>query len=98
MENKQIACLLNKLRLRSGRDAIERIYADIFHTDSAGKAHHRQRHPCAGNHASGVLRPGMSYILHRRPHDTLEEVIGLRGSGNALFATTEYHTSSGPAP
>ena len=67
-----------------GRDAIERIYADIFHTDSA------LLRPTivTGTHALaitllGVLRPGDELIYCTgRPYDTLEEVIGLRGSGN----------------
>ena len=67
-----------------GRDAIERIYADIFHTDSA------LVRPTIvnGTHALaitllGVLRPGDELIYCTgRPYDTLEEVIGLRGSGN----------------
>lgn len=67
-----------------GRDAIERIYADIFYTDSA------LVRPTIvnGTHALaitllGVLRPGDELIYCTgRPYDTLEEVIGLRGSGN----------------
>lgn len=67
-----------------GRDAIERIYADIFHTDSA------LVRPTIvnGTHALaitllGVLRPGDELIYCTgSPYDTLEEVIGLRGSGN----------------
>ena len=70
-----------------GRDAIERIYADIFHTDSA------LVRPTIvnGTHALaitllGVLRPGDELIYCTgRPYDTLEEVIGLRGSGNGYL-------------
>ena len=67
-----------------GREAIERIYADIFHTDKA------LVRPTIvnGTHALaitllGILRPGDELIYcSGRPYDTLEEVIGLRGEGN----------------
>lgn len=67
-----------------GRNAIERIYADIFHTDAA------LVRPTIvnGTHALaitllGILRPGDELIYCTgRPYDTLEEVIGIRGSGN----------------
>ena len=67
-----------------GRAAIEKIYADIFHTDSA------LVRPTIvnGTHALaitllGVLRPGDELIYCTgRPYDTLEEVIGIRGAGN----------------
>ncbi len=66
-----------------GRDAIERIYADIFHTDSA------LVRPTIvnGTHAlaitlMGILRPGDELIYCTGgPYDTLEEVIGIRGEG-----------------
>ncbi len=67
-----------------GREAIEKIYADIFHTDKA------LVRPTIvnGTHAlaitlMGVLRPGDELIYCTgRPYDTLEEVIGIRGEGN----------------
>ena len=67
-----------------GRDAIERVYADIFNTDSA------LVRPTIvnGTHALaitllGILRPGDELIYCTgRPYDTLEEVIGIRGEGN----------------
>lgn len=67
-----------------GRDEIEKIYADIFHTDSA------LVRPTIvnGTHALaitllGILRPGDELIYCTgRPYDTLEEVIGIRGEGN----------------
>ncbi len=67
-----------------GRDAVEKIYSDIFHTDSA------LVRPIIvnGTHALaitllGILRPGDELIYCTgRPYDTLEEVIGIRGEGN----------------
>ena len=67
-----------------GRDAIERTYADIFHTDAA------LVRPTIvnGTHALaitllGILRPGDELIYCTGgPYDTLEEVIGIRGEGN----------------
>ncbi len=67
-----------------GRDAIEKVYADIFHTDKA------LVRPTIvnGTHALaitllGILRPGDELIYCTgRPYDTLEEVIGIRGNGN----------------
>ena len=66
-----------------GRDAIERVYADIFHTDKA------LVRPTIvnGTHALaitllGILRPGDELIYCTGgPYDTLEEVIGIRGEG-----------------
>lgn len=67
-----------------GRDTVEKIYSDIFHTDSA------LVRPTIvnGTHALaitllGILRPGDELIYCTgRPYDTLEEVIGIRGEGN----------------
>ena len=67
-----------------GRDAIERIYADVFHTEAA------LVRPTIvnGTHALaitllGILRPGDELIYCTgAPYDTLEEVIGIRGEGN----------------
>lgn len=66
-----------------GRDAIERVYADIFHTEAA------LVRPIIvnGTHAltltlMGILRPGDELIYCTgAPYDTLEEVIGIRGEG-----------------
>lgn len=68
----------------AGRDAIEKVYADIFHTDKA------LVRPTIvnGTHALaitllGILRPGDELIYCTGgPYDTLEEVIGIRGDGN----------------
>lgn len=67
----------------AGRDAVERVYADIFHTESA------LVRPIIvnGTHAlsltlMGILRPGDQLIYCTgAPYDTLEETIGLRGTG-----------------
>ena len=68
----------------AGRDAIEKVYDDIFHTDKA------LVRPTIvnGTHALaitllGILRPGDELIYCTGgPYDTLEEVIGIRGEGN----------------
>ena len=67
----------------AGRDAVERVYADIFHTEAA------LVRPIIvnGTHAlsltlMGILRPGDELIYCTgNPYDTLEEVIGKRGEG-----------------
>ncbi|MEG0829137.1 MAG: methionine gamma-lyase family protein [Anaerovoracaceae bacterium] len=66
-----------------GRDAIERVYADIFKAEAA------LVRPIIvnGTHAltltiTGILRPGDELIYCTgAPYDTLEEVIGIRGEG-----------------
>ena len=66
-----------------GRDAVERVYADIFHTESALV----RTQMVNGTHSLaitlfGVLRPGDEMIYCTGgPYDTLEEVIGIRGTG-----------------
>lgn len=69
-----------------GRDTLEKVYADIFHTEDALV---RPQITC-GTHALGIalqanLRPGdtMMYISGK-PYDTLEEVIGIRPSAGSL--------------
>lgn len=69
-----------------GRDTLEKVYADIFHTQDALV---RPQITC-GTHALGValsanLRPKdtMAYISGK-PYDTLEEVIGIRPSAGSL--------------
>lgn len=69
-----------------GRDTLEKVYADIFHTEDALV---RPQITC-GTHALGIalagnLRPGdkMMYISGK-PYDTLEEVIGIRPSKGSL--------------
>ncbi len=69
-----------------GRDALEAVYADIFHTEDALV---RPQITC-GTHAltialSANLFPGdkMIYITGK-PYDTLDEVIGIRENPNSL--------------
>ena len=66
-----------------GRDNLERVYADVFHTEAALV---RPQITC-GTHALAValaanLLPGDELLLPGRggPYDTLEEVIGIRDS------------------
>lgn len=67
----------------TGREALERVYADIFRTEAA------LVRPIIvnGTHAltltlTGILRPGDELIYCTgAPYDTLEEVIGIRGEG-----------------
>lgn len=69
-----------------GRETLEKVYADIFHTEDALV---RPTITC-GTHAlyialAGNLRPGdevMSPV--GKPYDTLEEVIGIRESNGSL--------------
>ena len=69
-----------------GRDALEKIYADTFHTEAALV---RPQITC-GTHAltvalSAVVRPGDEILSPvGKPYDTLEEVIGIRESKGSL--------------
>ncbi|MSA02491.1 hypothetical protein GKG47_12235 [Lactonifactor sp. BIOML-A3] len=75
-----------------GRDTLESVYADTFHTESALV---RPQIAC-GTHAlavalSGNLRPGDELLSPvGKPYDTLEEVIGIRPSQGSL---AEYGVS-----
>jgi len=70
----------------AGRDALEAVYADTFHTDSALV---RPQITC-GTHALAIalasqLRPGDELLSPvGKPYDTLEEVIGIRESKGSL--------------
>jgi len=67
-----------------GRDTLESIYADVFGTEAALVRHSI----VSGTHALcsclfGLLRPGDTLLSATgAPYDTLEEIIGKRGSGN----------------
>lgn len=67
-----------------GRDTLDKVYADVFGAEDALVRHTF----VSGTHALtcalfGVLRAGDKLVsLTGTPYDTLEEVIGLRGSGN----------------
>lgn len=73
-----------------GREAVEKVYAEIFGTESA------LVRPTIvnGTHAlaitlMGILRPGDEMIYASGgPYDTLEEVIGIRGEG--MGSLTDY--------
>ena len=77
-----------------GRDDLEKVYADTFHTESALV---RPQIAC-GTHAlavalAGNLRPGDEMLsVSGKPYDTLEEVIGIRPSNGSL---AEYGVSYG---
>ena len=67
-----------------GRDKLDKVWAEVFHTEDALVRHHF----VSGTHALstalfGVLRTGDKMVsVTGGPYDTLEEVIGIRGSGN----------------
>ncbi len=69
-----------------GRDDLEQVYADTFHTEAALV---RPQITC-GTHALTIalaanLRPGDEMIsISGKPYDTLEEVIGIRSSRGSL--------------
>lgn len=69
-----------------GRDTLERVYADTFHTEAALV---RPQITC-GTHSlalalSANLRPGDELLSPvGKPYDTLEEVIGIRPSKGSL--------------
>ena len=64
-----------------GREAVEKVYASLFHTEDAIV----RPTIVSGTHAltlclTGILRPGDELISATgKPYDTLEEVIGIRG-------------------
>ena len=70
----------------AGRDDLEKVYADVFHTEDALV---RSQITC-GTHALSLalasnLRPGDEMIsISGKPYDTLEEVIGIRPSRGSL--------------
>ena len=69
-----------------GREVLEQVYADVFHTESALV---RPLIAC-GTHALAIalfgnLRPGDELLCPAgKPYDTLEEVIGIRDSRGSL--------------
>ena len=69
-----------------GRDTLEKVYANVFHTEDALV---RPQITC-GTHAlaltlSANLRPGDELLsIAGKPYDTLEEVIGIRPSTGSL--------------
>ena len=69
-----------------GRDKLERVYSDVFHTEAALV---RPQITC-GTHALAIalsanLLPGDEMLsINGRPYDTLEEVIGIRDAACSL--------------
>ena len=69
-----------------GRDTLEKVYADTFHTEACLV---RPQIAC-GTHALAIalfgnLRPGDELLAPAgKPYDTLEEVIGIRPSSGSL--------------
>jgi len=67
-----------------GRDTLERVYADCFGGESALV----RPQIISGTHAIaislfGILRPGDELLyITGKPYDTLEEIVGIRGTGN----------------
>jgi cystathionine beta-lyase family protein involved in aluminum resistance len=67
----------------NGRDTLEKIYADVF----GGESGLVRPQIISGTHAIsialfGVLRPGDELLyITGKPYDTLEEIVGIRGSG-----------------
>jgi cystathionine beta-lyase family protein involved in aluminum resistance len=67
----------------NGRETLEKIYAEVF----GGEAGLVRPQIISGTHAIsialfGVLRPGDELLyITGRPYDTLEEIVGIRGSG-----------------
>lgn len=65
-----------------GRDDLDRVYCDIFHTEDAIV----RSQIVSGTHALatclfGILRPGDELVaITGKPYDTMEEVIGIRGN------------------
>lgn len=91
MQNQKVseACLLGTTGYGYndlGRDTLEKVYADIFHTEDALV---RPQITC-GTHALALallsnLRPGDELFSPvGKPYDTLEEVIGIRPSRGSL--------------
>ena len=68
----------------TGRDTLERVYADVFGAE-AGLV---RPQIISGTHAIsialfGILRPNDELLyITGKPYDTLEEIVGIRGTGN----------------
>jgi len=76
-----------------GRETLDRVFARVLQAEAAAV----RLQFVSGTHAIaaalyGVLRPGDRLLaLSGRPYDTLEEVIGLRGSGQGSLAEFGIH-------
>ena len=68
----------------AGRETLEKIYAEVFGAE-AGLV---RPQIISGTHAIsialfGILRPGDELLyITGKPYDTLEEIVGIRGTGN----------------
>lgn len=68
----------------TGRETLEKIYAEVF----GGEAGLVRPQIISGTHAIsialfGILRPGDDLLyITGKPYDTLEEIVGIRGTGN----------------
>jgi cystathionine beta-lyase family protein involved in aluminum resistance len=77
----------------SGRDTLEKVYADVFKAEAAIV----RPQIISGTHAItlsffGVLRPGDELLyITGKPYDTLEEIVGIRGTGEGSLK--EYNIS-----
>ncbi|MBA2876447.1 methionine gamma-lyase family protein [Thermaerobacillus caldiproteolyticus] len=75
----------------TGRDTLEQVYADVF----GGEAGLVRPQIISGTHAIsialfGILRPGDELLyITGKPYDTLEEIVGIRGSG--VGSLKEFH-------
>lgn len=76
-----------------GREVLDRVFARVLGAEAAAV----RLQFVSGTHAIaaalfGVLRPGDRLLsITGRPYDTLEEVIGLRGSGQGSLAEFGIH-------
>jgi cystathionine beta-lyase family protein involved in aluminum resistance len=76
-----------------GREVLDRVFARVLQAEAAAV----RLQFVSGTHAItaalfGVLRPGDRLLaITGRPYDTLEEVIGLRGSGQGSLAEFGIH-------
>lgn len=81
-----------------GRDTLEEVYAQVFGAESGLV----RAQIISGTHAIstalfGVLRPGDELLyITGKPYDTLEEIVGLRGSGTGSLA--EFNISYNSIP
>jgi cystathionine beta-lyase family protein involved in aluminum resistance len=76
-----------------GREKLESVYADVFHTEDALV----RPQIISGTHAItlslfGVLRPRDELLyITGKPYDTLEEIVGVRGEGKGSLK--DFHIS-----
>ncbi|MDE3838607.1 hypothetical protein C0966_04275 [Bacillus methanolicus] len=81
-----------------GRDTLEKIYAEVFGAE-AGLV---RPQIISGTHAIsvalfGVLRPGDELLyITGKPYDTLEEIVGIRGSGTGSLKEFGIYYNSIP--